>query len=110
MISSRTMVASGIALALAISAAPAPAPVTAQAGCANDAPDHVALEAFDHAISRYLDLRRQIETSLPPLRALPAEELTRAVDALAAAIRAARADAAAGDVFCPSVARVFRGR
>ena len=40
---------------------------------------------------------------------MPAEELTRAVDALAAAIRTARADAAVGDVFCPGVARVFRG-
>jgi hypothetical protein len=72
--------------------------------------DHT-LARFHRAIHAYLDVHRRAERSLPPLR--PTSdwmEITRAIEARAAAIRSARPTAAEGDLFDPETSEVIRGR
>ena len=70
-----------------------------------------AAQRFQRAIDAYVELHRRAERSLPPLHPTADwEEISRAVDARAAAIRAARPTAAAGDLFDRRVAELIRGR
>jgi len=69
-----------------------------------------AAQRFQHAVDVYVDLHRRAERSLPPLQ--PSEhwdQIARAVDARAAAIRAARPMARPGDLFDSQVAELIRG-
>jgi len=70
-----------------------------------------ALGRFHRAIDAYTDLHRRAERSLPALQ--PTSDwmaITRAIEARAAAIRAARPSAAQGDLFDPAASEVLRGR
>jgi len=69
------------------------------------------LEQFERAVNAYVDLHRRIERSLPQLRPSDDwEEISRAVEARAAAIRDARPAAAPGDLFVRPVAELIRDR
>lgn len=70
-----------------------------------------ALQQFRHAVNDYAKLHRRLEKQVPQLRVTEhAREIFEASDALAAAIKAARAAAREGDLFTPVVANVFRER
>lgn len=64
---------------------------------------------FSTRVSSYADLRSELEKGLPPLMVTedPAEIL-RAVHALAARIRVARAGARQGDIFSPTISTQFK--
>jgi len=64
---------------------------------------------FIARVDSYLELRRQLEKGLPPLRVTsdPAE-IRRAERALARRIRDARKMAKRGDIFTPPISAVFR--
>jgi hypothetical protein len=87
---------------------PAATPAAGQAHRPDEVTDVAVQQVFERGISDYVALRRRLAPSLPPLRVSGAEELTHAVDALADAIRTARAGAKAGDIFCAGVAVSFR--
>lgn len=64
---------------------------------------------FSTLVSSYFELRTELEKGLPPLGV--SEEpatILRAERALARRIRAARANAKRGDIFTPSISRVFK--
>lgn len=67
--------------------------------------------AFVRAAESYAFMHRRLERQLPPLEvnANP-ETIRRAIDAMAAAIRAARSDARQGDLFNPAAQATFRTR
>lgn len=70
-----------------------------------------ALQQFQERVESYLSLRHRLEPSLPPLQVSPdPEQIREAVDALAAAIRAARRDAQIGEIFTANVQPVLRRR
>jgi len=69
-----------------------------------------AQQAFARGVREYIDLRRRLEPSLPPLRPSGAEELTHAVSALSKAIQTARETAHAGDIFSEEAGEFFRHR
>jgi hypothetical protein len=83
--------------------APAASPVT---------PDrHPVLDGFHRAVRQYVELHRVLEAGLPPLVVTSdAEQLRRAVDARASALRAARPDARVGDIFTKEGGQVLRWR
>jgi hypothetical protein len=64
---------------------------------------------FNTRVASYADLRSELEKGLPPLLVTedPAEIL-RAVRALAARIRVARAKARQGDIFSPAISTRFK--
>jgi hypothetical protein len=64
---------------------------------------------FGTRVTSYADLRSELEKGLPPLRVTedPAEIL-KAIRALAARIRVARARARQGDIFSPAVSARFK--
>jgi hypothetical protein len=64
---------------------------------------------FSTRVASYADLRSKLEQGLPPLTVTedPAE-IMRAVRALAARIRVARAGAREGDIFSPTVSAKFK--
>ena len=68
-------------------------------------------QRFQRAVNAYVDLHRRAERSLPPLQPTDDwEQISRALDARAAAIRAARPTATQGDLFDRQIADVLRGR
>jgi hypothetical protein len=70
-----------------------------------------AVARFQRAVHAYVDLHRRAERSLPPLQ--PTDDwlqISRALDARATAIRAARPTAAQGDLFDRRVAELIRDR
>ena len=70
-----------------------------------------ATQQFRQAVNAYVELHRRAERSLPPLQPTADwDQISRAVDARAAAIRAARPMAAPGDLFDPPVAASIRAR
>jgi hypothetical protein len=72
-------------------------------------PQGDVVEGFQRRIAAYVALRREVEKGVPPLRKRSnAEQLVSAVDALAAAIVAARAEAGVGDIFTPAISASFR--
>jgi hypothetical protein len=67
------------------------------------------VEGFQQRVAAYVALRQEVEKGVPPLRKRSkAEELVSAVDALAATIVAARAEADVGDIFTPAISASFR--
>lgn len=73
--------------------------------------DDEAMQAFHRDVAAYAALHERLERTLPPLEPTAhAHVIVIARQALAAAIRAERADAAQGDIFTPAVARLFRDR
>jgi len=70
-----------------------------------------ALRRFHRAIDAYVDLHRRAERSVPALQ--PTSDwmaIARTLEARAAAIRAARPAAAAGDLFDAQASEAIRGR
>jgi hypothetical protein len=68
-------------------------------------------QSFVRSVEHYMVLQRQATSGLPPLNSsLNVETIRLAVDARAEAIRAARPNARAGDLFTPAVAALFRDR
>jgi hypothetical protein len=69
------------------------------------------LEHFQSAVAAYMTLREAVERTLPPPEISPdPETIFLAVDAMAAAIRAARPSAKEGDVFDAEAALLLRRR
>jgi hypothetical protein len=99
----RTVFTLVLAATLAGSAALAAAPASH--------PDHAVLAQFHCAVREYVGLHRMLEIPLPTqtLTSDP-EEIRRATDALATAIRAARAGAKQGDVFTKQGGLMIRAR
>jgi hypothetical protein len=70
-----------------------------------------AADQFNRRVAAYIALHEHLETTVPPLRvSSDARDIYKAVQAMASAERAARADAKAGDIFAPEVAIEFRRR
>jgi hypothetical protein len=64
---------------------------------------------FDARVSRYFELRSELEKGLPPRRVTKdVAEIRRAVCALAKRLRAARQEAKQGDIFTPTIGAEFR--
>ena len=73
----------------------------------------VAEDPLDHfytALDSYVALRQAVERSMPPLEITPdGENIHAAIEAMGAAMRAARPSAAEGDIFDVDAAPVVRG-
>jgi hypothetical protein len=70
-----------------------------------------AMHRFEHAVSTYATLHRQLERSVPPLGVTDdVYALYAATEALAHRIREARAQAREGDIFDPEVGQFLRTR
>jgi hypothetical protein len=70
-----------------------------------------SIQRFQRAVAAYVDLRDRVTEALPPLEASPdTETFQMEVDAIAAALRAARPSAAEGDIINAEAAVVFRRR
>lgn len=80
-------------------------------GAAQREGDRDAFQRFQQSTNEYVALHRQIERNLPPLD-MPGDggSIQQAVEARADAIRRARADARAGDIFTADVRLAFRSR
>jgi hypothetical protein len=66
-------------------------------------------EQFNGRVTAYMALHERLEQSTPPLRVTSdARDIVEAVRAMASAVRAARPNARAGDIFTPEVAVEFR--
>ncbi len=76
------------------------------------APDDVrAIVSFQRAADEYAFLHRRIEREQPPIEiGSDAETLNRAIESMAAALRAARPDAREGDLFAPPVRGLLRAK
>ena len=73
--------------------------------------DGTADAEFNRRAAAYMALHQRLELSTPPLRVTSdAGEIYEAVQAMASAVRAARWNAKAGDIFTPAVAIEFRRR
>jgi hypothetical protein len=71
--------------------------------------DPAALEDFTRRLDAYVDVQHRLAKESPKLKETSNPgDITRAQDALAAKIRAARQDARRGDIFTPQVASLFR--
>ena len=69
------------------------------------------LHEFKASIHQYVQLHRQIELQLPPLHVRSdAQDIVESSNAMASALRTARAAAREGDVFTPAVAALLRAR
>ena len=101
--STRTLVGIWLALALILFAV---------ARLLTQMPDDVsAIVAFQRAADEYAFLHRRIERRQPAIEfGADAATLDRAIESMAAAMRAARADAREGDLFTATVSSAFRGR
>jgi hypothetical protein len=66
------------------------------------------LADFSARVSAYAELRSELRKGLPVLTVDDPAQVRRAVHALAASVRAARADAKRGDIFTPAISREFR--
>lgn len=70
-----------------------------------------ALRPFEEAVAAYVALHRDVERQLPRVEISPdSREIQRAVDAMAAAMRAARPRAEEGDLFTPAAGDRLRRR
>jgi hypothetical protein len=70
-----------------------------------------ALEVFNGRVADYADLHRRVAAMYPPPHlTADYEQIRRATDALAAAIKAARPDARCGDIFVAGAADIIRAR
>src|SRR5688572_20543016 len=70
-----------------------------------------AVDQFNKRVAAYIALHERLETTVPPLRvSSDARDIYEAVQAMASAVRVARVDAKAGDIFTPEVAIEFRRR
>jgi hypothetical protein len=86
------------------------APQPAQTGSIVPAADAAALARFQAGIDEYVGLHRQLEGPLPvPAVSSDVAKIRAASDALAGAIRGARARARQGDVFTPDVTAMIQG-
>jgi hypothetical protein len=73
--------------------------------------DKEALEDFESAVAAYMTLRESLTQALPPRELSPdADQVFVAVDAMAAAIQAARPAAKEGDIFDAEAAPLLRRR
>lgn len=63
---------------------------------------------FGARVSAYAELRSELRKGLPALTVDDPAQVQKAVRALAARIRVARADAKRGDIFTPTISRVFQ--
>ncbi|HTA45533.1 MAG TPA: hypothetical protein VK789_23960 [Bryobacteraceae bacterium] len=64
---------------------------------------------FEKKVSAYVDLRKSVESNLPPLKSTPSpEKISGRQHQLADGIREARKNARPGDLFTPPVADEFR--
>lgn len=73
--------------------------------------DDEAVQQFQQAADEYVLMHRYLERHLPPLTVTAdVATLRQAIEAMAAAIRFARADAQQGDLFSPDVSEVLRYR
>lgn len=69
------------------------------------------LQHFHNAVDAYIALHEAVERTVPPLEMSPdAENIRLAIEAMAAAMRAARPSAREGDVFDAEAAAVLRRR
>lgn len=69
------------------------------------------LSEFTLAIREYAALHRRLEQKLPQLRvSSDPSDATAASDALASALRSARANAREGDIFAPDISELLRTR
>ncbi len=76
-----------------------------------DEVERAALQRFEQATHEYVTLHRQAERGLPPLHRSPdGATIHQAVEARAAAIRRARADAEVGDILTMDLRTIFRSR
>lgn len=76
---------------------------------AADNPDAAAVQDFQKRVSAYVRLHKDLESKLPSLKATASpEKISHHQHALAEAIRAARRNAAAGEIFTPPIAAEFR--
>jgi hypothetical protein len=73
--------------------------------------EEVAVQRFHRAVNEYVSLHRRLGRSLPPLQVTSApQQICQAVEARAAAIRAARPGARVGDIFEPELGELLRVR
>jgi hypothetical protein len=78
---------------------------------APDAAQPVSLLQFKASIHQYVQLHRQIEQQLPPFRAhSDAQDIIESSNAMASALRTARANAREGDIFTLDLAVLLRTR
>jgi len=69
----------------------------------------VLVAEFNRRVHAYIELRRTVELTVPPLgMTSDPVAVRRDVDALAMAVRAARPDARQGDIFTPEISMMFR--
>ena len=69
----------------------------------------LVLQDFQHRIDQYMDLHKRLEKQSPPLKeADDPARIKASQEALAKAIRSARADAKPGDIFSPEIAERLR--
>jgi hypothetical protein len=98
----------GAAATLAFANDPAPlAPPAVRAQAVN--PQAAALKEFGNRTREYMELHNRLAATLPSLSgdATP-EEIERHKEALASAIRKARAKARQGEIFIPAIVQQFR--
>jgi len=69
----------------------------------------VVLAEFNRRVHGYIEVRRDVELTVPPLGTTSDPiELRRATDRLAMAVRTERQDARQGDIFTPEISAMFR--
>lgn len=70
--------------------------------------DAAAIQNFEKNVAAYVDIRKEVESTLPRLKSTPSpEKISHRQNQLAGAIRAARKAARPGDVFTPPIAAEF---
>ena len=73
-------------------------------------PDALAIQEFNDAIARYLELRGRLGNELPKMAVGSSTEINSASNALAAAIQRSRPRLPAGSFFTPAAAAVLKRR
>ena len=68
-----------------------------------------AMADFSARVSSYVELRNKLAEGLPALKVGSPADVRKAVHALAARIRVARADAKRGDIFTPLISSEMKG-
>ena len=88
---------------------PARTPVADQAKATGVNPDAAVLADFTSRVNAYMKLRKEAIKDAPPLKETKdAAKIKAAQDAMSVHIRAARANAAHGDIFTPEITAQFR--
>jgi hypothetical protein len=71
--------------------------------------DAVTVQDFEQRVAAYLQLRKSVESNLPRLKATPSEEkISHHEIQLRRAVREARKNARAGDIFTPEISAEIR--